>query len=252
MLRRVFSSFRLARAPRRVPGRGALTGIIITIIGAMTSPLALVDAKETLEEKNQEKKAGSGAAPERGDHNRLSAAEREAGWKLLWNGTDLAGFGKPTREARWAVKDGTLVGTGGAGVIATEAAFQDFELVFEIRVHDTGGKRGNSGVFIRSSGLTALRGRWPDGPEIQVDNGDPEHWTGAIWQTARAKKVTTRDGEWIRMRVEAKGARVRVWVNGELVTDHEGAPERAGPIAFQVHHPTNVVELRSLKLRELP
>jgi hypothetical protein len=184
-----------------------------------------------------------------GQASGLSDAERAAGWKLLFNGRDLTGFQKPTREGKWAVEDGILVGTGGAGVLATVETFDNFILELRARVQDTGERRGNSGIFIRSSSLTGLRNRWPDGPEIQIDHGDPEYWTGAIWKTARAREVETRDGEWFGMTIEALGPRIRVSVNGELVTEHELEGEvREGPIALQVHHPTDRVEFESLKI----
>ncbi len=184
--------------------------------------------------------------------NRLTREEKNAGWRLGFNGKDLKGYRKPTRTGKWEVRAGVITGFGGPGVLATKESFDHFELSADLRVRDTGKRRGNSGIFIRSTGLTALRGRWPDGPEIQVDHGDPKFWTGAIWKTARAKKVKTRDGEWFRMRVEARGSKIRVWVNEQLVTDHDQEGDVvSGPIAFQVHHPTDLVEIKNLKIRRI-
>lgn len=186
----------------------------------------------------------------RGDHeNRLSEKEKTAGWKLLFNGKNLDGFQKPTRTGKWSVKDGRLTGAEGQGALGTEKAFENFTFRADIRVYDTGERRGNSGVFVRNTGLTALRGKWPDGPEIQVDHGDPNYWTGAIWKTAKAEKVATEDGKWFHMKIEAKGSQLKVWVDGKLVTDHtlEGLV-KSGPIAFQVHHPTDVAEFKNVKL----
>jgi hypothetical protein len=181
--------------------------------------------------------------------NRLSKQEAKDGWKLLFNGKNLEGFSKPTREGKWQAKKGVLVGTGGAGVLGTVASFEDFSFRADVRVHDTGERRGNSGIFIRNSGLTALRGKWPDGPEIQVDHADPNYWTGAIWKRAKAKKVTTKDKEWFQIKFEARGPDIRVWVDGDLVTEHKSeGPVRGGPIALQVHHPTDVVEFKNVKL----
>ena len=184
--------------------------------------------------------------------NRVSSKEKKAKWRLGFNGKDLAGFRKPTRTGKWEVRAGVLTGFGGPGVLATKESWDHFELSADFRVQDTGERRGNSGIFIRSTGLTVFRGRWPDGPEIQVDHGDPSFWTGAIWKTARAKKVRTKDKEWFRMRVEARGRKIRVWVNEQLVTEHEQEGDVVkGPIAFQVHHPTDLVEIKNLKIRTL-
>jgi hypothetical protein len=185
--------------------------------------------------------------------NRLSDEEKKDGWKLLFDGKGLEGFQKPTREGKWEALDGVLTGKGGAGVLATEASYDDFVLIADARVRDLKGeRRGNSGIFIRSSGLTAQNGRWPDGHEVQIDHGDPEYWTGALFKTAKAKKLETKDGEWLSLRVEASGQRIRVWVNGALVTEHEEkAPSVKGPISLQVHHPSGLVEFKNLKLKPL-
>jgi hypothetical protein len=187
----------------------------------------------------------------RGDHeNRLTKEEKVAGWKLIFNGKSLDGFQKPTRTGKWNVKGGRLVGAEGQGVLGTAQPYENFTFRADVRVYDSGGKRrGNSGVFLRSTGLTALRGKWPDGPEVQVDHGDPNYWTGAIWKTAKAKAVTTKDGHWFQLKVDASGPQLKVWVDGKLVTDHklEGTVH-AGPISFQVHHPTDVVEFKNVKV----
>ena len=184
--------------------------------------------------------------------NKLSEAEKKEGWKLVFNGKNLDGFQAPTRDGKWSVVDGVLTGAKGKGVLGTEASYDHFELMMDTRIRDEGERRGNSGVFIRSKSLTGLRGRWPDGPEIQLDNGDPNFWTGAIWKTAAAKKVKTRDNEWFQLRIVARGPRIRIYVAGDLVTDHTStAKVQSGPIAFQVHHATDVVEFKNVKLKPL-
>ncbi len=201
--------------------------------------------------------------------NKLSKAEVKNGWKLLFNGKDLSGFQAPSRKSKWSVKDGVLIGSGGSGVVGTKAKFDDFEFVADIRIRNTSkqsgktdkqddkaGKdakrRGNSGVFIRSKSLTALRGLWPDGFEVQIDHGDPNFWTGAIWKTAKAKKIATKDDEWFQMKIQAHGPVIRVWVAGKLVTEYKAKkPNVSGPISFQVHHPTDIVEFKNVKVRPL-
>jgi len=184
--------------------------------------------------------------------NRLSEGEQQEGWVLGFNGKDLTGFQKPTRDGKWSVEGGVLTGTGGKGVLATTANYDDFTLQLDARISDKGERRGNSGIFIRGTGLTAYRGRWPDGPEIQIDHGDGNFWTGAIWQKAKAKKVSTKDGEWFQMKIEAVGPSIRVWVNDELVTAHKQEGKiLSGAIALQVHHQTDLVEFKNIKIRPL-
>ncbi len=184
--------------------------------------------------------------------NRLNGEQTKSGWKLLFNGNDLSGFREPTRDGKWTARGGILTGTDGKGVLATEETFDDFILTADVRISDRGDRRDNSGIYIRSSGLMAHRGRWPDGHEIQIDHGDPEFWTGSIWKGAHARRVETKDGEWFTMRIEAAGPRIRVFINNELVTDHvQTGPVQKGPISFQVHHETDLVEFKNLKVRAL-
>lgn len=181
--------------------------------------------------------------------NRLSPEEKKAGWKLLFNGRNVEGFQPPTRDSLWMVKDGVLTGTRGPGVLGSIATFSDFTFRADARVFDTGEKRGNSGVFFRSSGLLAFRGRWPDGFEAQIDHGDANYWTGALFKKAKAKKVGTKDKEWFQIQIEAKGEEIRVWINGELVTRFKTDEEpRKGPISFQVHSPAGQVEFKNMKV----
>ncbi|MEM7231011.1 MAG: DUF1080 domain-containing protein [Planctomycetota bacterium] len=184
--------------------------------------------------------------------NSLSTDEKKVGWSLLFDGKSLKGFQKPTRDGKWSVKDGSIHATGGRGVLATESKHDHFHLRFDARIQDTGEKRGNSGVFIRSTGLKAFRGRWPDGYEVQMDHGDPKFWTGSLFKVTPSKKTGTKDGQWFQVEIEAFGPRIRVKVNGKLVTDYKDPkPAVKGPISFQVHHPTDVVELKNIKVRAM-
>ncbi|MDB5155771.1 MAG: hypothetical protein JWR50_478, partial [Mucilaginibacter sp.] len=86
--------------------------------------------------------------------NTLSASEKEAGWKLLFDGKTLNGWhsyyetDKPPKG--WSIKDGCLKnakGNGrprtGGGDLVTDEMFTDFEFSFEWNIQ----KGGNSGIY---------------------------------------------------------------------------------------------------------
>ena len=81
------------------------------------------------------------------DVNQLSAREKAAGWKLLFDGKTTEGwrtFKKQSfPEKGWVVEDGWLhcLGKGGGDII-TDAEFDDFELQWEWKQ----APGGNSGV----------------------------------------------------------------------------------------------------------
>ncbi len=85
--------------------------------------------------------------------NTLSAAEKAAGWKLLFDGKTLNGwhsYYEADKTKGWTIEDGCLKnpkGTGrprtGGGDIMTDETFKDFEFSWEWNIQ----QGGNSGVY---------------------------------------------------------------------------------------------------------
>jgi hypothetical protein len=101
------------------------------------------------------------------------------------------------------------------------------------------------------------------GYEVQIDDrgydpdtkafNSPLHLTGAIYKLAPALKRASRPvGDWNTFVIEARGHRLSVTLNGELVSglmeDH-GRPLR-GHIGLQTHHPGARVQFRNIYIRE--
>src|SRR5262245_48465005 len=138
------------------------------------------------------------------------------GWTVRqWN--DLS---KPAaKEAVWTVKDGTLYSSSKRGNwLVSEKEYGDFVLEFEIKL----GQRGNSGVALRSpmKGDPAF-----DGLELQVADyryntkaADSE-LTGGIYRAIAPTKQVYKPTEWNSFRVELKGPRLKVTLNGEVIQD---------------------------------
>jgi hypothetical protein len=162
--------------------------------------------------------------------NTLSAAEKAAGWKLLFDGKTTAGWrrfkGKEAGD-KWKVIDGALVfkpkdGRAG-GDILTVAQFDNFELSFEWKV--TPG--ANSGVMYRVS--ESEDAPFQTGPEYQIlDNA--RHPDGRNTLTSAAscyalyaplKDATKPVGEWNQGRIVANGNKIEHWLNGTKVVAYE-------------------------------
>ena len=209
------------------------------------------------------------------DSNTLTAAEKSAGWKLLFNGQSLAGWRGYKEEkpgAGWRADGGVLLTAGKAGDLVTQEEFGDFELSFEWKISES----GNSGVIYRVGlGDSAT---YRTGPEYQVldnvkaeDNKKPNHLAGSLYDIGAAppKDFTKPVGEWNSGRIAVRGWHVEHWLNGEKVADLDlGSPAgkaaiaeskfKDGPkfasllrgrIALQDHG--SVVSFRAIKLREL-
>ena len=89
-------------------------------------------------------------APSAPAANTLTAAERAAGWRLLFDGRSLDGWRGYKSDAAppgWRVVDGTLTKDGQVADIVSREQFGDFELEMEWKIGDA----GNSGIFYRGT-----------------------------------------------------------------------------------------------------
>ena len=161
--------------------------------------------------------------------NELTAGEKAAGWKLLFNGRDLSGwrqYGKQTPPgAGWKIEDGNLrkLAKVRGGDIITTNKFNDYDFSWEWRIS----KAGNNGVKYL---VTEARPNAP-GPEYQMldDIGHPDAKVGPKHQTASfydilppaADKPVRPAGEWNTSRIVVKGNHVEHWLNGAKVVELE-------------------------------
>jgi hypothetical protein len=173
------------------------------------------------------------AGPAMADPNTLTATEKAAGWKLLFDGKSTAGWrGYRKKTADWKVVDGTLAPDPKAsGDLITDEQFGSFELAFEWKISP----KGNSGVMYHV-GETPERSYY-SGPEYQVlDNsrGEPPlQRAGALYDLyAPAFDATKPVGEFNESRLLVEGNHVEHWLNGQKVTEYElGSPEFKAKVA---------------------
>ena len=167
----------------------------------------------------------AGAAPAAADEL-LTAAERAAGWRLLFDGRTTAGwrgYKRPDVPAGWQVLDGELIRVSGGGDIITTEMYGDFELALEWMV----GPAGNSGVFYRVT--EEGEESYHTGIEMQVLD-DAAHVDGQSRLTSAGSLyglypvpagVVKPAGQWNSARVVARGNHVEHWLNGQQVVQAE-------------------------------
>ncbi len=154
--------------------------------------------------------------------NTLTAADAQAGWKLLFDGKTTAGwrgFRQQTIPAGWQVVDGALARVGSASDIVTTTQYKDFELMLEWKV----AAGGNSGIFYRVS--EDREATYETGPEMQVlddakhaDGGSPLTSAGALYGLYPAPRGISRPaGEWNQARIVLRGSHVEHWLNGKQI-----------------------------------
>lgn len=215
--------------------------------------------------------------------NVLTDEERDAGWRLLFDGSTTAGWrGYKSTEvpASWKVEEGSLLSRPRAGEsrgdIVTVEQFDDFELVLDWKM--TAG--GNSGVIYRAT--EEYEYVWQSGPEYQIldnarhlDGLNPLASAGACYAVfAPCKDATRPVGQWNRARIVARGNHVEHWLNGEKLLEYEIGSDRwlahvktskffqsaygqsnwgrslKGHIGLQDYG--GAIEYRNIKLRPLP
>ena len=170
--------------------------------------------------------APAAAQPATQAPNTLTATEKAAGWRLLFDGASTKGwhvFGRTAVEG-WDISDGTLIGTGKGGDILTDEEFENFELAVDWKLSP----RGNSGILFNVV-EQGYKSAYETGPEYQLI--DDEGWPDKLqdWQTTAAnyamhvasRKAARPVGEWNQTRIVVNRGRVEHWLNGVKVVEYQ-------------------------------
>ncbi|MES2658882.1 MAG: DUF1080 domain-containing protein [Verrucomicrobiota bacterium] len=179
------------------------------------------------------KEVKAGAPAEAPLLNKLTAEEKAAGWKLLWDGKTNAGWrsakGPDFPKGGWKMENGILIvtETGGAestagGDIITREKFSDFELSVDFKI--TPGANSGIKIFVDPS-INKGEGS-AIGPEFQIldDERHPDaklgrdgnRTIGSLYDmiTAPATKEVNPVGEWNNARILSEGKHITYWLNG--------------------------------------
>jgi hypothetical protein len=172
-----------------------------------------------------------------------------AGFKPLWNGTDLTGWhvsqtNHHGNSQGWSVKDGVLLATqdkpGNGGILLTDAKYGNFEVSLEVNP-DWG---CDGGLFLRSN-------ESGDAYQVMIDylqGGSVggiygEGLKGVETKATPEYKKLWKKGEWNRLRARIEGdvPHIQVWLNDQPLVDwtdtenHAAGAATEGMIALQMH-----------------
>jgi hypothetical protein len=193
--------------------------------------------------------------------NTLTAAERVAGWRLLWDGKTTKGWRGVKDEEfpsrKWEIKGGVLTVraarnplSGGGGSIITRERFTNFELVADFKL----APGANSGIkyFVQSNlDPENQTGAGPSvGCEFQIlddekhpdarQGRDGNRTLGSLYDLvpAAVTKQPKPIGEWNTARILVQGKHVEHWLNGRKVLEYErgSAAFRAGVAQSKFSH----------------
>jgi hypothetical protein len=205
----------------------------------------------------------------------LTAEQRAAGWRSLFDGNSLAawrGYRSQTLPTGWSIVDGVLTKSGEVGDILTKDQFGNFELALDWNLS----AGGNAGVFYR--GTEEYDHIYWSAPEYQLldDAGHPDGKSrltsaGAAYALYPSPAgIVKPAGQWNSTLIVVNGNRVQHWMNGQKLLEYElGSPDweakvkaskfveypkygRAarGYIGIQGDH-AGVLSIRNVRIKEL-
>ncbi len=207
--------------------------------------------------------------------NTLSDAEKQAGWRLLFDGKSTAGWMTIKREPVPGknVQEGSLNPHPCNYMLVYDQPLDDFVLQMDFKISP----KCNSGIFIRTWPLTPRAGRDVgfNGIEVAVDDTKAAdfHDTGALYDLVKpAVNAMKPVGEWNHIQITCDDGRIEIALNGQKVAQMDleewteinkrpdGTPHKFD-IAFKDHPRTGYIGLqdhgadcwfRNIKIRPLP
>lgn len=171
--------------------------------------------------------------------NTLTAKEKKAGWKLLFNGTNTEGWHtylQKDASAAWKVQDGALAldqeakknGAPG-GDLVTNEEYENYELTMEWKISEG----GNSGIIFGVHEDPQFKATYLTGPEMQVlddakhpDGKITKHNSGDLYDLKKSEKYAAKPvGEWNLVKIRKKDGKLTFWLNGVKTVETTMASE---------------------------
>ncbi len=168
--------------------------------------------------------------------NALSQREKDAGWKLLFDGKNMdqfKGYKKDKIGSSWKIdgdaimlnairKDGKSVVEDGGDLI-TKEEYENFEFRLEWKISNC----GNSGIMYNVKEAEEYWAPYSTGPEMQIldnvchpDTRYDTHRAGDLYDMIECSYVAVNPaGEWNKVRIISNEGQVVFWLNGAKVVE---------------------------------
>lgn len=165
-----------------------------------------------------------------------------ATWQSLFNGNDLTGWTQQS-EGNFTVTNGVLHVSGGNGWLRTDKSYGDFVLEVEWRGMET---NFNSGIYVRAP----LEGTpWPTNVwQVNLKQSAVGEFLAGSKKVVLSKVPPMPVGEWVKYRIEARGSKLALTINGEHAWDSNELEPSSGYIGIQAEGKT--VEIRNIRLQK--
>ena len=189
-----------------------------------------------------------------------------AGLTPLFDSKTLDGWKNPYEWGEVNIVDGEIQLKGDKKFfLVTEKTFSDFIFEGEVKLPEG---TANSGFMFRAK----VAKNSVTGYQAEVDGDEKRGWSGGLYDeggrmwfinpikgNAESEKAfkeragnTFKRNDWNHYRISCKGDRLRIEVNGVVVTDVTDSAAASGHIGIQHHGEKGAVyRFRNLKIREL-
>ncbi len=203
-----------------------------------------------------------------------TTTSRADDWRPLFNGKDLTGWRANNDPESFAVKDGILrvqaSGKTSAHLLYIGDRKDGFEAFtnFEMEAICRAEPNSNGGIFVHTDTTTRdAQKHLAKGYEVQLNSSAKEkRKTGSLYAVVDLDKSPVDETKWFTVRVEVKGKRVTVTLDGKEVVDYTEPAhlvrlkERAGrlfsadggAIALQAHDAGSVWYFKDIRVKRLP
>jgi len=173
----------------------------------------------------------------------LAGDPADGKWASLFNGKDLTGW-KTVHDAAFEVVDGNLRLVKGMGWLRTEREYRDFILEFEWRALVD---KYDSGIFLRAG----LDGKpWPkDGWQVNLRYDALGGLVKGFRPVVPAENPKMPLNQWVKFRIEVKGKRVTLDVDGERAWESDALDADKGYLGIQAEE--RAFDFRNLRIQEL-
>lgn len=163
-------------------------------------------------------------------------------WQPLFNGYNLDGW-VPVHDATFIVTNGNLRLVKGLGWLRTEKQYADFVFEAEWRALESG---YDSGFFLRAG----LEGKpWPnDGWQVNLASRALGGLVKGNRTIVPAETPPLPVNQWTRFRLEVRGRRVTLDVNGERAWEFNGLDTPRGYLGIQAEN--KAFDFRNLRIKE--
>lgn len=164
-------------------------------------------------------------------------------WQSLFNGKDLTGW-VSMNDASFAVTNGNLRLVTGMGWLRSEKTYRDFVLELEWRALESG---YDSGIYLRAG----MEGKpWPnDGWQVNLLGAALGGLVKGFKTIVPAETPRMPLNQWVKFRIEVRGKKVSLQVDGEPAWEYEGIDAESGYLGLQAENKS--FDFRNLRIKPL-